>query len=283
MNSTANDSFIYSYLFRCFLLFIFITSYVSPTQAQGDLLIYPKRVVFDGNEKVKRLTLSNIGKDTAVYNISFLEYKMNDNGAMKIITELEEGLYFASTHVRFFPRKVTLAPNESQAVKIQVRNTQNLKEGEYRSHLYFRAEEDKGALGKTKKKQDSTISVQLKTVFGISIPCIVRKGTNTTSVSISDLQYLTSKEQDYMLQFNLNRAGNMSTYGDFTINYSTASSVVYEVAKIKGVGVYTPGNLRIMKIRLNKPENIDFEGGIFKVIFTKNESKEVLSEANLKL
>ncbi|NOR28556.1 MAG: molecular chaperone [Lutibacter sp.] len=283
MNSKVKDPSIHTSFFRYILLFVFLTTFVIPLFAQGDLLIYPRRVVFDGKKKIEKLVLSNTGKDTAVYNISFLEYKMNTNGELKIISESEEGLNFASSNVRFFPRKVTLAPNEAQTVKVQIRNTQNLTDGEYRSHLYFRAEEDKEPLGQTNKKRDSTISVQLKAIFGIAIPCIVRKGTNTTTVTISDLKLLQLNNRYDVLQFNLNRNGNMSAYGDFTINYITTNNVVYEVAKMKGVGVYTPGNLRILKIKLNKPATINFEGGEFKVIFTKNESKKVLAEAVLKL
>jgi len=283
MNSKVKDSIIYTHLFRYILLFVFLTTFVSPLFAQGDLLIYPRRIVFDGKKKIKKLVLSNTGKDTAVYNISFLEYKMNTNGELKIISESEEGLNFASSNVRFFPRKVVLASGEAQTVKVQIRNTQNLTDGEYRSHLYFRAEEDKKPLGQTSKKKDSTISVQLKAVFGIAIPCIIRKGDNTTTVAISDLQFVKEKNTSYELQFKLNRNGNMSTYGDFTINYITTDNVDYEVAKMKGVGVYTPGNLRTMKIKLNKPAAINFIGGYFKIFFTQNESKKVLTEAILKL
>lgn len=283
MNTRRKDSFFYTHVFRCLLVFVFLIAFVSPIVAQGDLLIYPKRVVFEGRTNIEKLTLANTGKDTAVYNISFVEYKMNEAGELEIISEAEEGLNFASSNVRFFPRKVTLAPNEAQTVKVQLRRSSTLDEGEYRSHLYFRAEEDKGALGETSKVKDSTIAVKLKAVFGISIPCIVRKGTNTTTVSISDLQLLQLDNQEAALQFNLNRSGNMSAYGDFTINYTAANNTIYEVAKMKGVGVYTPGNLRVIKIKLNKPETINFAGGYFNVIFTKNESKEILTEANLTL
>jgi hypothetical protein len=267
---------------KCILLFVFLTSFVSPLLAQGDLLIYPTRIVFEGRQNIEKLTLANTGKDTAVYNISFLEYKMNEKGELKIITEPEEGLNFASPNIRFFPRKVVLAPNEGQTVKVQLRNKQNLTDGEYRSHLYFRAEEEKVPLGQISKKKDSIFSVKLKALFGISIPCIVRKGTDTTTVAISDLQ-LVQENDTYNMVFNLNRSGNMSAYGDFTINYTTTNNVVYQVAQVKGVGVYTPGNLRIMKIKLDKPATINFDGGFFNVIFTENKSKTVLTEANLKL
>lgn len=283
MGTRKKDSFYTTSMFKYLFFVVFLFSSASSLVAQGDLLIYPKRVVFEGRKSIEKLTLSNTGKDTAVYTISFLEYKMNKKGQMKIISEPEEGLNFASSHVRFFPRKVTLAPNEGQTVKVQLRNAQGLNEGEYRSHLYFRAEEKKAPLGETKKAKDSVISVKLKPIFGISIPCIVRKGENTTTVAISDIELIALDNNAYGMQFHLNRTGNMSAYGDVTINYITPANKVYEVAKMKGVGLYTPGNLRIVKIKLEESEVINFEGGEFKVIFTENESKKILAEANLTL
>lgn len=279
----VKDSFFTTISFKRLWVAVFLITTINPVLAQGDLLIYPKRVVFEGRKSIEKLTLSNTGKDTAVYNVSFVEYKMNEKGEMKIISESEDGLNFASSHVRFFPRKVTLAPNEGQTIKVQLRNAQSLNDGEYRSHLYFRAEEEQGALGETTKAKDSAISVQLKAVFGISIPCIVRKGTNTTKVSISNLKLIQLDNLNVALQFNLNREGNMSAYGDFSINYIAPNSKVYEVSSMKGVGVYTPGNLRTLIIKLKKPENISFDGGAFKVVFTENESKKILTEANLSL
>lgn len=283
MNSEKKKFSFYTQVFRYILVIVFIITTINPIVAQGDLVIYPKRVVFEGKVKIKKLTLANIGKDTAVYNISFLEYKMDENGELKIISEAEEGLNFSSSNVRFFPRKVTLAPNESQKVKIQVRNTRSLNDGEYRSHLYFRAIEDKEPLGYTTKEKDTTISVKLKTVFGVSIPCIIKKGVSTTSVNITDLKLLQLDNYKNILQFNLNRLGNMSTYGDFTINYITPNNNVYLLAKTKGVGLYTPGNLRIIRMSLNKPKNLSFDKGTIQVVFTENESKKKLTEANLKL
>lgn len=278
MHLKVNETFFNLYPFKYTLLFIFLTAFLSPLFAQGDLLIYPKRVVFDGKNKTEKLVLSNTGKDTAVYNISFLEYKMDENGTLKIISAPEEGMNFASPYVRVFPRKVALAPGEGQTVKVQLTNSQSLTAGEYRSHIYFRAEEEKAPLGQTGKKKDSTISVKLTPIFGISIPCIARIGENTTKVAISDLQF-----KENTLQFKLNRIGNMSLYGDFTINYITGDGQIYEVAKTKGVGVYTPNQLRNMEIKLNKPANVNFAGGNFKVIYFQNESKKVLTEATFKL
>tara|TARA_B100000787_G_scaffold167696_1_gene154950 strand:+ start:906 stop:1775 length:870 start_codon:yes stop_codon:yes gene_type:complete len=261
-----------------FCFFLFITT----TSAQGDLLIFPKRIVFDGGKRVKQLILSNIGKDTAVYNVSFLQYRMDVNGGFKAIKTPDIGQYFATPYLRVFPRKVTLAPNESQIVKVQLTKSTKLKEGEYRSHLYFRAKKNNNPLGQKEKVVDSTsISVKLEAVFGISIATIIKKGKPNTVTTISDLFYEKDKELNHFINFNLNRTGNMSTYGDIHINYVSLKNTIVEVAKVKGVAVYTPGEVRKVKIQLKTPKGITFTGGKFKVVYTANESKKKLADAEL--
>jgi len=275
LEQVKGPSFIIS-SFKHILVVFFLIATINTVFAQGDLLVNPKRIVFEGRKNIKKLLLANTGKDTAVYKISFIEYKMDENGEMIIISEAEQGQRFASSHVRVYPRKVVLGPGEGQTVKVQLTNTQNLTEGEYRSHLHFRADKINKPLGLPGKEKDSAIFVKLEAVFGISIPCIIRKGENTTRISISDLQF--SKENDE-LQFNLNRKGNMSAYGDFTINYISTDNTSHEVARMKGVGVYVPGTVRKMSLHLQRPEGIHFSNGKFKVVYTVNESKKVIAEA----
>jgi hypothetical protein len=264
---------------------VFLCSFllsINTTSAQGDLLIFPKRIVFDGGTRVKQLILSNIGKDTAVYNVSFLQYSMNENGGFKAITTPDIGQYFATPYLRVFPRKVTLAPNESQIVKVQLTKATRLKEGEYRSHLYFRAKKNNSPLGQEKKVADTTaISVKLQAIYGISIATIIKKGTSNTRTTISNLFYEKDKELNHFINFNLIRTGNMSTYGDIHIHYITGNNTIIELAKIKGVAVYTPSEIRKVKIQLASPQGIIFAGGTFKVAYTANESKVILADAEL--
>jgi P pilus assembly chaperone PapD len=265
------------------VLFILIAVgmlFTNSTSAQGDLLIFPKRIVFDGNKKVEKIILSNTGKDSAVYNISFIQYKMTELGGLKAITEPDSGQHFASPYLRVFPRQVTLAPNESQTVKLQLINTNNLEDGEYRSHLYFRPDKNIKPLGQEPKTKDSTaISVKLEAIFGISIAIIINKGTYNTIASISELNYTNENNSDYFLNFSINRSGNMSTYGDISIYYISNDNNSYEVRKASGVAVYTPGTIRRVKMQLQKPEGVNFTGGKFKVVYTVSDSKKVIATA----
>ena len=44
-----------------------------------------------------------------------------------------------------------------------------------------------------------------------------------------------------------------------------------------------PGTARTVKVTVNTPSNVDFKGGSFNVVFTENESKKILAEADLNL
>jgi P pilus assembly chaperone PapD len=62
-----------------FFIALFLSINIS-VSAQGDLLIFPKRIVFEGRNRIEQVILSNTGKDSATYNISFVQYRMNDFG-----------------------------------------------------------------------------------------------------------------------------------------------------------------------------------------------------------
>ena len=271
--------------FGLFIMFIFFSTAQSTLVAQGDLLIFPKRLNFEEKNRTQQINLANTGKDTAVYNMSFVEFRMTETGAFEEISEPDLGQQFAAPFLRVYPRVVTLAPNESQTVKVQLVNLGKLEEGEYRSHLYFRAVKNSKPLGQDEAKETNPgLSVKIEAVFGVSIANIIRKGISNTSITISDLKYeeeITSNNYD--LSFDINRVGNMSIYGDIAITYTSKEDKLYEVAKVKGIAVYTPGTLRKMKILLQKPKDINFKGGRFNVIYTENESKEVIAQKELNL
>jgi len=266
-----------------FLLFFLLFPAILPAQ---DLLIFPKRAIFEGRKRVQTFNLSNTGKDTTRYNLSYLQYRMDENGGFEKITEPDSGQFFASPYLRYFPRRVILAPQESQVVKIQLTKTNELATGrEYRSHLYFRAVSVNKPLGEKEIKKDTTsISVKLISVYGISIANIIRRGKSTTKVSLSNLSFETFNDTIPFIKMDFNRTGNMSCYGDIVVNYISPGGKTTEVSKIQGFAVYTPGTLRMCRIKLKKPEGIDYNNGKLRVIYSTQDSKSIkLAEAELML
>ncbi|MGA9590650.1 MAG: molecular chaperone, partial [Salegentibacter sp.] len=208
-----------------FILFIFIST--TSGFAQGDLMIMPKRLVFDGSQRSQEINLANTGSDTAVYAISFVNYVMTEDGNFKQVEKPEEGQRFATDYLRYFPRRVTLAPREAQTIRVQLTRTGNLEQGEYRSHMYFRAVEEQKALGEEETQDSEGISINIKTVFGISIPIIIREGESTTKVTLNDVQ-LQSQGQTPKLSLLINRSGNMSVYGNLSVEHTAPDGTTTE-------------------------------------------------------
>lgn len=253
--------------------------------AQGNLLITPKRVVFEDSKRFQELNLANTGKDTAKYQISFLQIRMKEDGSFEKITEADSGQYFADKYLRVFPRTVTLAPNEAQVVKIQLTKTANLTAGEYRSHLHFRSIPNVAPLGEKGVLRDSVagVSIRLMPVFGITVPVIIRVGENTSKVSLSALSVNLEPKSKPVLSLSLNRSGSMSVYGDLTVNHIAKSGKVTQVGLIKGISVYTPNTQRKVKVTLDGNAGTDFKDGKLQVVYTQETglNTEKLGEAEM--
>ena len=239
--------------------------------AQGNLLITPRRAVFEGSTRSVDLNLANSSKDTATYSISLVQIRMKEDGGFETITEPDPGQKFADRYVRFFPRSVTLGPNEAQVVKVQLIRSGELEPGEYRSHFYFRALPKAKPLGEKDPAVDSTtISVRLTPVFGITIPVIIRVGQNDVKVTLSDLSYDPAAN---VLSLVFNRTGNMSVYGDLAIDHVSPQGKVTRVGIASGVAVYTPNKIRKFQMGINQIQGVYLKTG--KLLVTYSSSSDV--------
>lgn len=265
-----------------FLIIITNILVITPSLAQGDLMVLPKRLVFDGSQRSQEISIANTGSDSATYAISMVQYKMTENGSFEEISEPEEGQNFASDYLRYFPRQVSLGPNEAQTVRVQITKASSMQEGEFRSHMYFRAVEKQTALGEDSDSEaNDEISIKIKAVFGISIPVIIRVGDNNSTISLSDLSLTSSENTIPILEMNINRSGSMSVYGNISVTHSSPSGKVTEIAVVRGLAIYTPNTLRKFQLQLNTQE-VDLTKGELEVIYSSDKNK-LLSTATLKL
>jgi P pilus assembly chaperone PapD len=207
--------------------------------SQGNLLISPGRVVIEEGKQKEDLNLTNIGQDTAVYVVSFIHYQMLVDGSFKIL-EKPDSATRADKYLRLFPRRITLPPNQSQTIVLQFRKQSNMKAGEYRSHIYFRAEKEITPLGMKDPKLDSTkMAVRITPIFGLSIPAIIRVGSLKLQISLSDVKLSALNDSTSRLNFTINRTGEKSAYGNFKVEYLPEKGKKIEVGVANGVGVYT--------------------------------------------
>ena len=270
--------------------FIFIVFFsflsCSDLMAQGNLQVTPTRLIFDGSQKFINVNLVNIGKDSANYTISFIQYRMSDESSVEEITTPDPGQRFADKFIRFYPRTVKLAPNEFQVIKLQLINNEQLESGEYRSHLYIRALPEEKILGDVQKK-DTTLPLSIKIIpiFGISIPVIIRVGESNTTLRITDLKLEKADDGHTRLNLTIHRTGNMSSIGDINVLYKAPSGKETKIGFVEGMVIYTPNLLRKFTVDLEKNSTADINKGTIHVIYTMKKGNNTikLAEADLLL
>lgn len=280
------DKYIIFHKLKSSICLLSLILFISPVdlKAQGNLLITPRRVVFEGSKRSIDLNLANTGQDTATYAISLIQIRMKDDGGFENITEPDPGQRFADSYLRYFPRTVTLGPNEAQVVKVQLTKINELTDGEYRSHFYFRAVPKQSALGEEDKNVDSTsISVKLTPIFGITIPVIIRKGESTANVTLSDLAFQIVNDTIPRLSMAFNRSGNISVYGDIAVDHISVQGTVTRVGVANGLAIYTPNTIRRFQINLNNVTGVDFSEGTLRVLYSAPSDVKPLRYAEAEL
>jgi P pilus assembly chaperone PapD len=260
--------------------------YANKSDAQGNLLITPRRVVFEGNKLSQELTLANTGADTAKYTVSFVQYKMTEDGSFIQIEQPEEGQLFADKFLRFFPRSVTLPPNGSQVIRMQYRKMPDMQNGEYRSHVYFRAVPTEKPLGDEQLSTDTTsIGIKLVPIFGISIPVIIRNGDLQVKVDLTTISLDLKSDTVPNLTVTFERSGDKSVYGDLTVMWVPMQGDPVEVGVVRGIAVYTPNKLRKFRMQLRNVPGVNYSKGKLSIKFqAPNDGKaEIYAEKDFLL
>jgi P pilus assembly chaperone PapD len=199
----------------------------------GDLLVAPTRIVLDGGRGTE-IILNNIGDAPATYRISVEFRRMTPDGNLEDVTDPTPQEKAAADMIVYAPRRVTLAPNEPQSIRIAARPPQGLPDGEYRVHLLFRAIPPSAPVAADDKSAKG-LSLQLIPVYGVTIPVIVRLGNLEATNGISNV-VLEKKEGREVVALDLSRSGSRSTYGEIRV---LKAGVKDPVADLKGVAVYT--------------------------------------------
>lgn len=256
--------------------------------ALAELMLYPTRIVFAGNQRAAQLELINNGTESATYRISLVNRRMSETGTFSNIDSPLPGEQFAGELLRYSPRQVTLLPGVGQTVRIMVRKPSNLATGEYRSHLLFAQQpEARGSTSIEARNSvaENEIGIVLTTLVGVSIPVIVRHGNTEASVSLTHLDLQQPSNAAPTLALSMERSGNQSVYGDLTVSLTPVSGAEQVIARANGVAVYSPNALRRASLALQLPNGQRLTNGTLRVTYREQaeDGGKLLAEAALQL
>ncbi len=199
------------HLIRPILLLLALMSLVpAPARADASLFIYPTFVVFEGNQRSAEITLTNRGDQTGTFETSWSNMTMTPEGGL--MKYEGQAPWSVQSYVRYSPRRVTLAPAESQIVKIALRRGQDVPEGEYYSHFRVLAlnSQDSSAEQADADEPAAVSGVTIKARTAIAIPIIWRNSRATSSASIESVRIDRDANR---LTVTVRRHGQLSVRG----------------------------------------------------------------------
>ena len=224
---------------RLVLSAVFLLLIAEPVAAQvgADLNISPKRVVFEPGERSATVYIFNQGDQPATYSVELVDRVMLPDGQIVAAADHPGAtINSAADLVQHTPRRITLQPRESQAIRVRARPGDG---GEHRTHLTVTALPSETAgftVEQAVQPGADEVAVQVIALFSVSIPVIVRDGAVDARATVENLAILPA-ETGQVLSLDLVRQGANSVYGDIEIRLGQNPDAPL-LSAVRGVAVY---------------------------------------------
>lgn len=281
---------------------------VAPTNVNANLNVSPKRIVFDRLNRSATVYVFNQGTGSATFDILSVDRVMLPDGQIAAASEVDtkpelkpyvDKLKSAKTMLVTSPRRATLSPGKGQTIRIRVAPPASdaaggaPSDGEYRTHLTIVTipPRDIGLTADQAASGNSgQLSFRINTVFGISIPVIVRLGATNFKGEIKDPKIVkemlsadgvSAPRATSVLVFGIERLGPNSLFGNFEVRGAKEKSSGTPLGSARGVGVYPEIDRRQIKIPLSR---IPLAGEQIEVIYKDDDTSpgQVIAKASFK-
>jgi hypothetical protein len=231
----------------------------TPAQA-GGFLLAPTRIFFDGSSRAQELTIMNQSDRTQTYRFRLEDRRLKENGEYDVITDPADPIA-ASQMLRLSARQVVVPARASATVRVLLRKPAGLAVGEVRSHLIVTELPIVGA-PVIASEASPDITVSITTIYGISIPILVRTGELSARVTSVTPTRVVSPERPELenVVVKVDATGNRSVFLDLRI-VSTRNRRSPPISVAKSFAIYAPLGPRLITLTLNAEETAKARAG----------------------
>lgn len=217
-----------------------------PELSRANLAISNFYVLFDANspKRAETVRVTNNSNVQKVYRIKLINFKQNANGSYDEIFQPLPGNPFAVPYISYSPHETTLAPGQTQTIRLLRKPMAAADDGEYVSHLLIRELPEKN----TAQQQDNsgTLRIDIKALYGVTIPVIIDKGKLYSSATINTVSVKEKAGKPY-LAVNIKRKGNQSFWGNLIVKRGKK-----EIGRVNGFKIFMTTPERHIEIPLSE-------------------------------
>jgi P pilus assembly chaperone PapD len=270
--------------------------------AGANLNITPRRIVFDRATRTATVYVFNQGQEPASFDVTLVDRVMLPSGEIQALDQAgttsagqAAAARLASAHdmVVATPRRITLAPGKGQTIRLRAAAPPPgaPPAAEYRTHLTVAnlPPPDAGLTAEEAASQrPGQLSFHIRSVFGLSIPVIVRPGAADARAAIENVRLTqiearsrdtNSTEPVPAISLDIARTGAGSLFGNLEVRGGQRGEAALGIAR--GVGVYPEVDRRALQIQLRRAPR---PGEPLTVIFTDDDARpgNELARASIK-
>lgn len=244
------------------VLLVAVLSMFSVKQAFADLLITPTRVVFNDGDRFALITLVNSGDKPQTYEMGWRYFKMQEEGDAYKPVDKSVTDFDITKYIMFTPRRVTLAPNAKQKIRLRLSRPESVPPGDYRGHFEFAsvAEQPTTDGPVTKGSKGATVSINV----GYTIPVVFRAGQPDVKVSIERVRFERNQISGRLEVFVplVRSGGSYGAMGHLYLLHVMPDGKEEVVGEIGNAHIFPEVMRRVIQVPLTK----DIAGGKLKVV-----------------
>lgn len=233
---------------------------ITPISAAANINLTPRRVIFDRNKRTEAVYVFNQGNTPVTVDVALVDNAMLPSGEIVPLARLSERdgaaqaigekVRSAKPFLLAAPSRLTLPPGQGKTIRVRATLADNGTGGEYRSHLTVTTvpTADSGLTAEqAAASEKGELVLRIQSVFGISIPLIVRAAAADAAATIGPIVQVVTPEGPALI-VPLRRQGTTSLYGN--IELRTAKEVV---GVVRGIAVYPEVDERVAVVPLMRP------------------------------
>lgn len=221
--------------------------------AHATITITPMFVVIEGRERYADVNLINTSDEKQTYDIKWRYFKMDDVTGQYQNLETSPTAFNIADNMVYTPKRVTLAPRETQKVRLALRLKGEMPApGDYRAHMEFsqvRPELENPQTEEALGEKSAKVGVKLSVAF--SIPVIYRVGDDDAKATMGEITTAVNNESHQLeMSVPVTREGTTSLMGDLTAYHTPTGGTRTMVGQIKNANIFPEAKTRLFKFPL---------------------------------
>jgi len=242
---------------------------VALAQTEGSILfVSPHRVDIPPDGRIQELNVANKSDVKRRYDLQVINQVMTENGTTE---RRDDFAYSAEKMLVFRPKRFTLEPGERQVVRVMVKRSKDLADGDYHCHLLFREvplrNQERDGI---KATGASGASFEIQALYGVAVPMVVQHGTVNSAMDFISAELVKDERGRSGVAIEFSRSGNAEAAALLSIVHRVSGKEDVLISTEQWVRIYREVDKIRRVVGLTLPEGYDLSGGKLILTLTKD-------------